>query len=463
MTTEKTTDDTQTNPLTTTTPTTTAPETKGRDASETTGAAPRRDRFGRVLRRADFEIMAPAGSREAMMAAVRSGADSVYFGVGELNMRAHSTGDFTRADLPALARLLHENGVKAYLTVNTVLYDEDMEEMRTLVAEAKAAGIDAVIVSDPAAMTAAREAGIPAHLSTQLSIGNIESLKFYAPYADVAVLARELTLEQVARIHEAVETTPVVGPSGRPVRIEMFCHGALCMAVSGRCFMSLHTRGKSANRGACLQNCRRSYVLRDTDRDIELAVDDQYIMSPKDLKTIDFMDRLVDAGVRVFKIEGRARSPEYVLETVACYREALEAVLDGSYGDENRHAWDERLGRVFNRGFWDGWYLGRRVGELSGGYGSQATEKKVFVGTCIDYFARAKAGWFRIQAQHLEVGDKVLVTGPTTGAVTGTVTEMREEEKTVVKAEKGMCVTFPFDVKIRTNDKLYKLVGRKVQ
>ncbi len=413
------------------------------------------------LRREDFEIMAPAGSREALMAAVRAGADSVYFGVGELNMRAHSANDFTVEDLPELAQTLHDAGVKAYLTVNTVLYDEDLPAMRRLIAAAKAAQVDAVIVSDPAAMIEAGKVGIPAHLSTQLNVGNVDTLKFYAQFADVAVLARELRLDQVRGIYEAIHREGIVGPSGKPIRIEMFCHGALCMSVSGRCFMSLHTRGKSANRGACLQNCRRAYIVKDKERDIELEVDNEYIMSPKDLKTIGFMDRMVESGVRVFKIEGRARSPEYVLETVKSYAEALEAIIEGNFTDDTRTQWDERLAKVFNRGFWDGYYLGDTIGNLVKGYGSEATEKKVFLGTVISWYAKPQIAYIKVQAGELKVGDTLSVNGPTTGAYLLSVTELRDDEGNPIEtAAKGQNVTFPALDKIRTNDKVYKLVQR---
>ena len=413
------------------------------------------------LRREDFEIMAPAGSRECLMAAVRAGANSVYFGVGELNMRAHSANDFTVDDLPELAKTLHEHNVKAYLTVNTVLYDEDLPAMRHLIEAAKAANVDAVIVSDPAAMMHAKTVGIPAHLSTQLNVGNVETLRLYSQWADVTVLARELRLDQVRKIYEAIQNEPICGPSGKPIRIEMFCHGALCMSHSGRCFMSLHTRGKSANRGACLQNCRRSYIVKDKERDIELEIDNEYIMSPKDLKTIGFMDKMVAAGVRVFKIEGRARSPEYVLATVTAYREALETILAGQWNQEAKTHWDGELAKVFNRGFWDGYYLGQTVGELTEDYGSGATEKKTFLGMCLNWYSGPKIGYVHIQAGTIKVGDKILVTGPTTGAYITTVSQLRDDDQNPIEeGQKGQRVTFPVAEKIRTNDKVYKLTER---
>ena len=306
------------------------------------------------MQRSDFELMAPAGSLEAMMAAFQGGADAVYFGVGHLNMRAHSARSFTEDDLPELAKRCVDHGVKSFLTVNTVLYDEDLGAMRAVMEKAARAGISAVIVADVAAMLAARAVGLEVHLSTQLNIANVEALRFYAQFADVAVLARELTLEQVAHIHQAVISEPILGPSGKPIRLELFCHGALCMAVSGRCYLSEGTRGKSANRGECLQTCRREYIVKDKERDIELEVDNGYIFSPQDLKTIGFLDRMVSAGARVFKIEGRARGPEYVRTVTAAYNEALIAIAEGHWEEASCSGWDERLATVFNRGFWDG-------------------------------------------------------------------------------------------------------------
>ena len=410
------------------------------------------------MKRSDFEIMAPAGSRESLHAAINAGADAVYFGIGALNMRAHSAAAFTIDDLKEIAQLCRDKGVKSYLTVNTIIYDDDMNAMREIVDAAKAAGISAVIASDVAVMTYCREVGVEVHLSTQLNISNAEALKFYAQFA---VLARELSLKQVAAIHRAAEAGHICGPSGRPVRIEMFCHGALCMAVSGKCYMSLHTRGKSANRGGCLQNCRREYIAVDRERGTELEIDNGYIMSPKDLKTIGFLDLMVKAGVRVFKIEGRARGPEYVRTAVTCYSEALSAVLEGRWSEEVSRSWDERLASVFNRGFWDGWYLGRTAAEWTDRYGSRATEKKIYAGKCLDYFAKAGIGWFEIHGETVKAGDKVLIAGPTTGAVFAVAEEIRCNEEPADEAPKGTEATFRVPEKIRENDKLY--VMRRVE
>ena len=328
------------------------------------------------MTRKDFEIMAPAGSPESLAAALKAGADSIYFGIENLNMRAHSASTFTIDDLREIARTCNAQGVKSYLTVNTIIYDQDLTLMRTIIDAAKAAGISAVIASDVAVLTYCREIGQEVHLSTQLNISNIEALKFYAQFADVVVLARELNLQQVSEIHRQIEEQHICGPGGGLVRIEMFCHGALCMAVSGKCYLSLDNTGRSANRGECMQICRRAYLVKDRDSGLELEIDNKYIMSPKDLKTIRFIDRMMEAGVRVFKIEGRARGPEYVHTVASCYREAIQSVLDGTFTETKKDEWDERLARVFNRGFWDGYYLGQPLGEWSENYGSSATEKK---------------------------------------------------------------------------------------
>ena len=348
--------------------------------------------------RKEFEILAPAGSREAMAAAAAAGADAVYFGLGALDMRSLATGAFREADLPDIAAFAKDHNLKTRLTVNAVLYDEDLSKARQTMLAAKKAGIDAVICSDVAAMMLAHEVGIPVHLSTQLNIANVEALKFYAHFADVAVLARELTLEQTAAITRAIDEQNICGPSGECIKIEIFCHGALCIAQSGRCFMSLHTRGKSANRGQCLQSCRRKYYIKDAERDIELQIDPQYVMSPKDLKTIGFFDKMVQSGARIFKIEGRARSPEYVRTTVQCYSQALQAVLDGDFTADKVACWDDKLAEVFNRGYWDGWYLGAHTPELASGYGSQATITKRFAGKCINFFNKASVEQFLVQA-----------------------------------------------------------------
>ena len=348
--------------------------------------------------------------------------------------------------------------MKSYLTVNTIIYDDDMAQMREIVDAACGAGISAIIASDMAVIMYCRQKGMEVHLSTQLNISNAEALKFYARFADVAVMARELKLEQVAEIHRQIEEQHICGPSGEPVRIEMFCHGALCMAVSGKCYMSLDNLNHSANRGECLQVCRRSYTVRDRETGTELDIDNKYILSPKDLKTIRFLDRMVEAGVRVFKIEGRARGPEYVLTVVKCYREALQAVLDGTYTEARKDEWDARLATVFNRGFWDGYYLGQRLGEWNEKYGSRATERKVYAGRGIKYFSKLGVGEFLIEATEINKGDKLLVTGPTTGAVYFNASEIRYELGEVNTAHKGEHVSIPVDVKIRPSDKLFKIV-----
>lgn len=406
----------------------------------------------------DFEIMAPVGSRESLAAAIQAGADSIYFGIENLNMRARSSNSFTINDLKEIAKICDDNGLKSYLTVNTIIYDEDIPLMHTIVDAAKEAGISAVIAADVAVMTYARSIGQEVHLSTQLNISNADALKFYAQFADVVVLARELNLNQVGEIYRRIQEDKICGPSGKQLRIEMFCHGALCMAVSGKCYLSLHEMANSANRGACMQVCRRAYTVKDKESDIELEVDNQYIMSPKDLKTIHFMDQMMEAGVRVFKIEGRARGPEYVRTVVECYKQAIQSYLDGTFTDEKVAAWDERLKTVFNRGFWNGYYLGQRLGEWSKNYGSEATERKVYVGKGIKYFSNIGVAEFLVEAAELNVGDKILVTGPTTGALFATVDEARVDLKPVDVVKKGERFSMKLD-KIRPSDKLYKLVS----
>ena len=412
------------------------------------------------LSRSDFEILAPVGSDASLSAAIAAGADAVYFGVGELNMRAHATGDFCPDDLPRLAARCREHEVKSYLTVNTVLYDGDLAAMRALLDSAKRAGISAVILADAAAMLYARSIGLSVHLSTQANVSNIEALRFYAQFADAVVLARELTIDQIGAIAAAVEQDDIRGPSGERVRIECFAHGALCMAVSGRCYLSLHTRGKSANRGECLQTCRRRYRLTDPERGTEIDVEGKRFLSPKDLSTIAIMDRLVAAGVRIFKIEGRARGPEYVRTTVECYHDALESVLRGDFSAERAEALSERLARVFNRGFWSGWYLGAEMLERTSDYGSSATVKKVHAGKCLNFFAKAGIGHFQIEAGELSEGDEVLVIGPTTGAVEARVEGLRVNDVPNSKGIKGDEVTFRVSERIRPGDKLYRLVSR---
>ena len=407
----------------------------------------------------DYEIMAPVGSREALAAALQAGADSIYFGIEALNMRAHSANHFTIRDLHEIAETCANHGVKSYLTVNTIIYDTDLELMQQICRAAKEANISAVIASDVAVLSYCQEIGQEVHLSTQLNISNVEALRFYARFADVAVLARELNLEQVAHIHRAIEEEQICGPSGKPIRLEMFCHGALCMAVSGKCYLSLQNLGRSANRGECMQVCRRSFTVTDRETGMELDVDNKYIMSPKDLKTIGFMDKMVEAGVSVFKIEGRARAAEYVYTVVKCYKEALRAVLDGTFSPERVAEWDKQLATVFNRGFWDGYYLGQKMGEWSKVYGSQATERKQYIGKGQKYFSRLGVGEFLLEAGGFQVGDKLLIVGPTTGAHYVTATDIHGDHGPVQKAEKGMRVSIPVPEKTRPSDKLYLIVS----
>ncbi len=411
----------------------------------------------------DFEIMAPVGSRESLRAAIQAGAGSVYFGVGRLNMRAHSANTFTLDDLRDVASTCAAHGMKSYLTVNTIIYDGDMDDMHAIIDAAREAGVSAVIASDMAVMTYCRSVGMEVHLSTQLNISNVEALRFYSRFADVAVLARELSLEQVEAIHRRAVADGICGPSGRPVRIEMFCHGALCMAVSGKCYLSLDNAARSANRGECMQLCRRSYTVTDNETGTQLEIDNKYIMSPKDLKTIRFIDRMMQAGVRVFKIEGRARGPEYVYTVVTCYREAVAAVLDGTFTEEKKDDWDRRLATVFNRGFWDGYYLGRRLGEWNSSYGSAATERKVYVGRGVKYFSRLGVAEFTCEAAEFSVGDKMLVTGPTTGVMYVTADEIHDDTSSVTTARKGTRVSLKVPGKVRPSDKLFKIerVGKE--
>lgn len=420
-----------------------------------------------------YEIMAPAGSWESLAAAIQAGADSVYFGIEKLNMRFHSSANFTTADLPRIVQTCRDAGVKSYLTVNTVIYQEDLPLMREIVDTAKQSGVTAIIAADVAVLQYAFSQGVEVHLSTQLNIANIEALKFYAQFADVVVLARELNMDQVAEIHREIEAQQIRGPKGELIRIEMFCHGALCMAVSGKCYLSLHHSLKSANRGACMQVCRRAYdakeydpiyTLHDQSSDIELDVTNPYIMSPKDLKTIHFLNKMLDAGVRVLKIEGRARGPEYVRQVVSCYKEAAEAWTLGTYNKEMVAAWDERLSRVFNRGFWNGYYLGQRLGEWTSDYGNLATRKKVYVGKCTNFFKKIGVAEILVESDPLDLGQEYLVTGETTGAVEGTMEDMRVDDKSVGRVEKGTYFSFKPKEEIRRGDRLYKLeiVNQKI-
>ena len=402
--------------------------------------------------------MAPAGSWESLQAAIQAGADSVYFGIERLNMRSRSSSNFTTEDLHRIVERCKEAGIKSYLTINTIIYDEDLELMREIVDNAKEAGVSAIIAADVAVMQYAISQGVEVHLSTQLNISNIEALRFYAQFADVVVLARELNMDQVAEIHRRIVEENIVGRNGELIRIEMFCHGALCMAVSGKCYLSLHELNASANRGACMQVCRRAYRVHDEDSDIELTVDNKYIMSPKDLKTIHFMNKMMDSGVRVFKIEGRARGAEYVKAVVSCYNEAIEAHLNDTFTDEKVADWDVRLSKVFNRGFWDGYYLGQRLGEWSHNYGSKATHKKVYIGKCTNFFQKIGVAEFLLEAQTLSVGDEILVTGETTGAYEDVVEEVRVDLKPVDTVEKGTYFSIKTKDVVRRNDKLFKIV-----
>ena len=411
----------------------------------------------------EYEIMAPVGSRESLAAAIQAGAGSIYFGIGQLNMRSHSANHFTIEDLKEIAETCNERGIKTYLTVNTVIYGEDINAMREIIDAAKAANITAVIVSDVAVMVYCRQVGMEVHLSTQLNISNIEALKFYAQFADVAVLARELNMEQVAEIYRQIEEQDIRGPRGELVRIEMFCHGAFCMAISGKCYMSLHDSNRSANRGQCTQICRRSYTVTDNETGNQLEIDNKYIMSPKDLKTIRFIDKMMKAGVRVFKIEGRARGPEYVYEVVTCYKEAIQNVLDGTYTEEKKDKWDERLSTVFNRGFWDGYYQGQRLGEWTKNYGNKATEKKVLVGKVMKYFSKLGGAEIAVEASEIEKDQNMLITGPTTGIMKFDASEIRYDLKPVEKAEKGWRVSVPVPDKVRPNDKVYKLLKTNIE
>ncbi len=402
--------------------------------------------------------MAPAGSRESLMAALRSGADSVYFGIGQLNMRAASSVNFTAEDLKEIVSVCRDHGKKSYLTVNVVVYDDEISQMQNTVDIAVGSGVSAIIASDLSVINYAFSRGAEVHLSTQLNISNFEALRFYSKWADVVVLARELNLDQVRRIHERIESEDLRGPSGRPLRIEMFAHGALCMAISGKCYLSLHENNMSANRGRCYQTCRKAWVVTEKETGYELEVDNEYIMSPKDLCTIGFADRMIDAGVRVLKIEGRARSPEYVKTVCSCYDEAINAVFDGTYTPERIEAWRQRLSTVFNRGFWDGYYLGQRLGEWNDRYGSSATMKKVYLGKVTNYFTKLKVAEIKLENGDLAKGETILVTGPTTGVGEIVVDEVRVDLKPVEKALKGELCSIPSEEYLRRSDKVYKWV-----
>lgn len=399
--------------------------------------------------------MAPVGSYESLHAAINAGADAVYFGVEGLNMRARSSVNFTLADLHNIADICRQAGVKTYLTVNTVIYDAEIELCHKVIDAAKEAGISAIIATDIAAISYARSIGVEVHISTQSNVTNIEVVRFYSAMADVMVLARELNLDQVRAIHDVIVRENICGPSGRRVGIEMFCHGALCMAVSGKCYLSLHEMNSSANRGACTQICRRGYTVTDRETGEQLAVENKYIMSPKDLKTIHFLNKMVDAGVTVFKIEGRARGPEYVSIAVEAYDRALKAICDGTYDESLIAELDKRLEMIFNRGFWDGYYLGQRLGEWSAKYGSSATRTKQYIAKGVRYFSKLGVAEFLMEAGELKAGDEVVITGPTTGAVIVTVNEIRVDLKPVEKAVKGESISIPVPCKVRPSDRLY--------
>lgn len=411
------------------------------------------------MNRSDIEIMAPAGSWESLRAAIQGGADSVYFGVEKLNMRARSSVNFTTADLPAIATLCREHGLKSYLTLNIVLYDEEISEMKEIVVAAAKAGITAVIATDQAAITAAKEAGIEVHLSTQLNISNTESLRFYSQWADVAVLARELNLKQVRHIYDSIVRDDLCGPGGERMKLEMFVHGALCMAVSGKCYLSLHEFNTSANKGNCYQTCRRGYTVTDNESGYELAIDNQYIMSPKDLCTISFLDQIIDAGARVLKIEGRARPAEYVRTVSQCYSEAADAVADGTFSREKAEEWMKRLETVFNRGFWDGYYLGQKLGEWNSTYGSAATKRKVYVGLVTNYFGKPGVAEIKLEAGALNIGDDLIFTGPTTGIIEQTISGLRDAAKNEAESvPKGEICSVKMREPVRRSDKVFKWV-----
>ncbi len=408
----------------------------------------------------NIEIMAPVGSFESLTAAIQGGADSVYFGLGKLSMRAKSSNNFTVEDLKEIVKTAKKNSIRTYLAVNTIIYDEDIQMMKQIVDLAKLYGITAVIASDQAVMNYAFSQGVQVHLSTQLNISNIESVKFYSEYADVVVLARELNLNQVKAITDAVNEQKITGPGGNLIQIEIFTHGALCMAVSGKCYLSLHEQNYSANRGTCLQTCRKAYVVTEKESGNELEIDNEYIMSPKDLMTINFINKIIDAGVKVLKIEGRARSPEYVKTVSECYREAVDSCLEGTYTQEKIDKWTERLKTVFNRGFWDGYYLGRKIGEWSHKYGSRATKQKIYLGRGTNYFAKVKVAEFKIQTGSLKVGDEILITGPTTGVIQTIVKEIRFDEKPVEEVFKGQTISIQIGEKVRRADKIYKIIDK---
>ncbi len=410
------------------------------------------------MQRKDIEIMAPAGSYESLMAAIQGGADSVYFGVEQLNMRAASSNNFTLEDLRKIAEICKKNKLKSYLTVNVVVFDHEIDQMHAIIDAAKESGITAIIASDLSVINYAFSAGMEVHLSTQLNITNLEALKFYSQWADVVVLARELNIDQVKHIHNSILEKNIRGPKGELIKIEMFVHGALCMAVSGKCYLSLHENNKSANRGECYQTCRKSYIATGKESGYELEIDNEYIMSPKDLCTIGFLDRLIDSGVTVLKIEGRARSAEYVKEVASCYSEAVYAIEDGSFTREKTDEWRARLATVFNRGFWDGYYLGQKMGEWNENYGSSATKRKLYLGKITNYFAKINVAEIKLENGDLKKGETILITGPTTGVVEYLVDEVRVDLKVAETALKGELCSIKTTDYLRRSDKVYKWV-----
>ncbi|RIH66269.1 U32 family peptidase [Mariniphaga sediminis] len=413
------------------------------------------------MQQREIEIMAPVGSYESLMAAIQGGAGSVYFGVEHLNMRSRSANNFTLGDLKKIVEISNTYHVKTYLTLNVEIFDNETEQMHEVLDTAKEAGVSAVIAADISVIMYARSIDLEVHISTQVNITNLEAVKFYAQFADVLVLAREMNLGRVCEIDKQVKEQQIKGPSGNLVRLEMFVHGALCMAVSGKCYLSLHEMNSSANRGACLQTCRRAYTVTDNETGAELEIDNQYIMSPKDLKTIHFLNKILDAGVSVLKIEGRARSPEYVKTTVECYHEAVESYFSGTFTEEKIKNWDERLASVFNRGFWDGYYLGQRLGEWSANYGSRATKRKIYIGKCTNYFTNIQVAEFKLETQNLKKGDEIIITGPTTGVFQTFVKEIRFDLDPVEEGLKGQRISVPVETKIRRSDKVFKVVDAK--
>lgn len=411
-----------------------------------------------MIKRDDFEIMAPVGSYESLMAAIQGGANSVYFGIEKMNMRAHSSNNFTFNDLENIVNICNENKIKSYLTVNTVIYDSELPLMREIIDAAKKNKVTAIIASDWAVINYAHKVGVEVHISTQLNVSNIESLRFFAQFADVIVLARELTLRQIAEISSSIKKENIKGPSGNHIKIELFVHGALCMAISGKCYLSLHEKNYSANRGSCLQTCRKAYTVTEKESGYQLEIDNEYIMSPKDLMTINFLNKVLDAGVTVLKIEGRARPPEYVKTVSECYNEAIHAYIQNDFTEENIIRWQEKLATVFNRGFWGGYYLGQKMGEWSHKYGSRATKRKIYIGKGTNYFAKLNVAEFLIETNSLSVGDEILITGPTTGVIETTVSEIRVDLKTVETTQKGERCSIPVPEIVRRSDKLYKIV-----